>query len=78
MKVASLLFDAVKVYVPFMLLQGGVAAGFLAASPRVARAQVGEQPVRIVFPFTAGGSGDALARLLGNVDRPAAPAAQHV
>ena len=27
-----------------------------------ASAQVGEQPVRIIFPFTAGGSGDALAR----------------
>ena len=27
-------------------------------------AQLGEQPVRIIFPFAAGGSGDALARLL--------------
>lgn len=29
-----------------------------------ARAQLVEQPVRIIFPFAAGGSGDALARLL--------------
>ena len=28
-------------------------------------AQLAEQPIRIVFPFTAGGSGDALARLVG-------------
>lgn len=33
-----------------------------AAAP--ASAQLGEQPVRIIFPFAAGGSGDALARLL--------------
>jgi len=29
-----------------------------------ARAQIGAEPVRIIFPFAAGGSGDALARLL--------------
>jgi len=34
------------------------------APPLPARAQVGEQPIRIVFPFAAGGSGDALARLI--------------
>ena len=31
-----------------------------------AMAQLGAQPMRIVFPFTAGGSGDALARLLAD------------
>jgi tripartite-type tricarboxylate transporter receptor subunit TctC len=35
-----------------------------AALPVPARAQIGEQPMRIIFPFAAGGSGDALARLL--------------
>lgn len=40
-----------------------------------AHAQIGEQPVRIIFPFAAGGSGDALARLLAEhmrtgLDRP--------
>ena len=34
-----------------------------------ARAQLGEQPVRIVFPFAAGGSGDALARVLAEALR---------
>ena len=27
-----------------------------------AQAQIGAEPIRIVFPFAAGGSGDALAR----------------
>jgi tripartite-type tricarboxylate transporter receptor subunit TctC len=40
-----------------------------------ARSQSGEQPMRIIFPFAAGGSGDALARLLAEhmrlgLDRP--------
>lgn len=39
-----------------------IVAGLL--SVPAARAQITEQPVRIVFPFGAGGSGDALARLL--------------
>jgi tripartite-type tricarboxylate transporter receptor subunit TctC len=41
----------------------------LAASASVAgraAAQIAPQPMRIVFPFTAGGSGDALARLLAD------------
>jgi len=29
-------------------------------------AQIGEQPIRIIFPFTAGGSGDAAARLIAD------------
>jgi len=37
-------------------------AGMLPASP--AAAQQATEPVRIVFPFAAGGSGDALARLV--------------
>ncbi|RKE68284.1 Bug family tripartite tricarboxylate transporter substrate binding protein [Pseudorhodoplanes sinuspersici] len=41
--------------------------GALAATHGMpALAQVGEQPIRIVFPFTAGGSGDALSRLIAD------------
>jgi tripartite-type tricarboxylate transporter receptor subunit TctC len=29
-------------------------------------AQIGEQPIRIIFPYAAGGSGDALARLIAD------------
>lgn len=35
-----------------------------AALPLPARAQIAEQPIRIIFPFAAGSSGDALARLI--------------
>jgi tripartite-type tricarboxylate transporter receptor subunit TctC len=34
-------------------------------------AQAQEQPVRIIFPFAAGGSGDGLARLIGEKMRAA-------
>ena len=40
------------------------AASTLAAAPAAVFAQAAEQTVKIVFPFTAGGSGDALARLI--------------
>ncbi len=30
------------------------------------RAQIGEQPIRIIFPYAAGGSGDTLARLIAD------------
>jgi tripartite-type tricarboxylate transporter receptor subunit TctC len=38
--------------------------GAVAMTTAAAHAQLVEQPVRIIFPFAAGGSGDALARLL--------------
>jgi tripartite-type tricarboxylate transporter receptor subunit TctC len=40
------------------------ASVILALGP--AHAQVGEQPIRIIFPFAAGGSGDGLARLIAD------------
>jgi tripartite-type tricarboxylate transporter receptor subunit TctC len=33
-------------------------------TPTQVRAQIGGEPVRIIFPFAAGGSGDALARII--------------
>jgi tripartite-type tricarboxylate transporter receptor subunit TctC len=45
-----------------------VVAGLLATP---ARAQIGGEPVRIIFPFAAGGSGDALARIIAEHLRPA-------
>ena len=40
------------------------AAALFAAAAAPAWAQL-EQPIKIVFPYSAGGVGDALARLLG-------------
>jgi tripartite-type tricarboxylate transporter receptor subunit TctC len=40
------------------------AAAILVTASAIAPAQPVEQPIRIVFPFAAGGSGDALARLI--------------
>ena len=40
------------------------AAALFAANAAPAWAQL-EQPIKIVFPYAAGGVGDALARLLG-------------
>ena len=42
------------------------AAAATVSVPGRALAQIAAQPMRIVFPFTAGGSGDALARLLAD------------
>lgn len=50
------------------VLIGSVVLGMAAAaipSPDV-RAQLVEQPIRIIFPFAAGGSGDALTRLIAD------------
>lgn len=50
-----------------MMAYAAAAAGLTAAVPMAAgqaMAQITTQPMRIIFPFTAGGSGDALARLL--------------
>jgi tripartite-type tricarboxylate transporter receptor subunit TctC len=58
------------------LLRAALAGLSIAAlSPGPVHAQVGEQPIRIIFPFAAGGSGDGLARLIaekmrGPLNRP--------
>lgn len=49
--------------VAHLLLAAAVAMAAALLSPP-ARAQIGAEPVRIIFPFAAGGSGDGLARLL--------------
>jgi tripartite-type tricarboxylate transporter receptor subunit TctC len=46
-------------------LSSALVAAVLSLSAAPAKAQLMEQPIRIIFPFAAGGSGDALARLIG-------------
>jgi tripartite-type tricarboxylate transporter receptor subunit TctC len=41
-----------------------IAAVVACAAAAPAQAQMSEQPIRVIFPFAAGGSGDALARLI--------------
>lgn len=47
-----------------MLLRGAALGAAAVASSHPALAQLGEQPTRIIFAFAAGGSGDAVARLI--------------
>lgn len=49
-----------------LVLSALVAAALADPLQGPAQAQVGEQPIRIIFPFTAGGTGDALARLIAD------------
>ena len=56
-------------------IQVALAAFLLVLAAAPLRAQIGEPPIRIIFPFAAGGSGDALSRLIadkvhGAVHRP--------
>ena len=49
------------------LMQAALIAAVIAGlAPATATAQVGEQPIRIIFPFAPGGSGDALARVIAD------------
>ena len=47
----------------FLRLALPAIAGLL---PMAASAQFVEQPVRIIYPFAAGGSGDAIARMIAD------------
>ncbi|MDQ8730468.1 Bug family tripartite tricarboxylate transporter substrate binding protein [Bradyrhizobium sp. LHD-71] len=48
------------------LITAGFGLTLLFAAIVPAGAQVGEQPVRIIFPYAAGGSGDTLSRLIAD------------
>lgn len=48
------------------VLSAALAMALAAACANPASAQLGEQPIRIVFPFTPGGSGDGLSRLIAD------------
>jgi tripartite-type tricarboxylate transporter receptor subunit TctC len=47
-----------------VLVLGASSAGAMLVEPRLTHAQLGGTPVKIIFPFGAGGGGDALSRLL--------------
>jgi tripartite-type tricarboxylate transporter receptor subunit TctC len=48
-----------------ILAAAGMTAVLVAAAMIApAQAQIGEQPIRVIFPFSAGASGDALSRLI--------------
>ena len=48
------------------ILSAAFAAALAATFAMPAYAQIGEQPIRIIFPFTGGGTGDALARMVAD------------
>ena len=49
----------------------GLAVAGAALSPLACLAQGVEQPIRIIYPFSAGGAGDAVTRLMAEALRPA-------
>jgi tripartite-type tricarboxylate transporter receptor subunit TctC len=59
----------------YRFLQSASIAACMIAGLVIAQAQVGDQPIRIIFPYAAGGSGDGTARLMaeqlrGALNRP--------
>jgi tripartite-type tricarboxylate transporter receptor subunit TctC len=48
------------------VLRCALAAMAVAGFSAPLHAQIGEQPIRIIFPFAPGGSGDTVARLIAN------------